>query len=377
MSLGRSGPLRVGVLPPGSSFVPLLAEDLLAALELGLADAGVPAELVAEFADHNADPKVVAPKAQQLLVGQRCACVVAPLNVSLMERLAPNFQFRNSPLLALTLGEDPLFDTARNPCLFVHSHQLWRAAWMCGYLGVRRFGPRAAMLLGLHDGGYGLAFAFQLGLEAAGGEVAHVAVTHRHSRRDDPSDDIAAALRATPDFVWAAYSGLEAISFLQAYARRPGLAALPIIGLSPLVEDHVRAGVGAAAAGLHIVTPGPSSADQHALTLALTKALTRRPHPYVVLAYESARLLGLAAGRVAGGQADLPAALRDVAFDSARGAVRFDDGVERPIPFCLRRMTADGETVDDVDGVPALDEQCGAARRNLVKQGWVNPYLCA
>jgi ABC-type branched-subunit amino acid transport system substrate-binding protein len=365
------------VLPPGSSFVPFLADDLLAALELGLAESGLASDLLTEFADCNADVKIVAPRLQQLLIGGRVAVVIAPFNVALIEKVATHFQSRTRPLVALTLGEDPLFESARNPYVFVNSHQLWRAAWMCGYLGVKRFGPRAAMLLALHEGGYGLAFAFQLGLEAAGGELLQTHVTHRSSRTEDPSEPIAATVAASPDFVWAAYSGTEAISFLTAYDSSGCRGRIPLLGLSPLVEPHVREAAGAAALGAYIVTPGPRSTDDHPLTVGLARALGHPPHPYAMLAYESARLLAAAVASSKGDAAGLAAALREAEFVGPRGVTRFDTGTERQTPFCVRVIQATGATVEQVESLPIIDEQCAVARTNLVKQGWVNPYLCA
>lgn len=376
--MGRAQPsaLRIGVLPPGSSFVPFLADDIVAALELGLAESGTSAELVPEFADCNAEVKVLGPKVQQLLIGRRVACVVAPLNVSVMEKLAPHFQSRPSALVALSLGEDPLFDTARQPHLFVNTYQLWRAAWMCGYLGVQRFGPRVAMMVALHESGYSFGFAFQLGVEAAGGTLHHTLVTHRKSRTEDPGEAIAAAAAGTPDFIWAGYSGTEAVSFLNAFAASGLKGRIPLIGLPPLADGQVRDAVGEAIHGLHIVVPGPRSADDHPAITSLAQTLGRPPHPYARLAYETGRLIAAAADAAGPAPADLVPALRDAEFVGPRGPVRFDNGTERTTPFCLR-VVSDGDAVEDVVPPPILDEQCALARKNLAKQGWVNPYLCA
>lgn len=377
--MGRVHPsaLRIGVLPPGSSFVPFLADDIVAALELGLAEFSTSAELVPEFADCNAEVKVVGPKVQQLLIGQRVACVVAPLNVSVMEKLAPHFQSRPSALVALSLGEDPLFDTAHQPHLFVNTYQLWRAAWMCGYLGVQRFGPRVATMVALHESGYSFGFAFQLGVEAAGGTLHHTLVTHRNTRTEDPTEAIAAAGAGNPDFVWAGYSGTEAVSFFNAFEASGLRGRIPLVGLSPLVDGQVRDAVGEAIHGVHIVEPGPRSAGDHPDITLLAQTLGRPPHPYAQLAYETGRLIAAAANAAGPAPADLVPALRDAEFVGPRGLVRFDNGTERTTPFCLRVVQPDGDTGEEVASPSILDEQCALARKNLVKQGWVNPYLCA
>jgi branched-chain amino acid transport system substrate-binding protein len=372
----KTSSVRLGVLPPGSNAVPLLAADIVAALRYGCSESGLDVELVTEFAGYNADPRLVLPKVQQLLVGEGVACVVAPLNVSLIGKLAGEFETSGVPLVVLSLGEDPLFDSARNPHVFVNDFHLWRAAWMCGYVGARRFGPAAASLVSLHEAGYGLNFAFQLGLEAAGGHLLQTAVTHRHTTTDDPLTAIADIAGRKPDFVWAGYSGREAISFLPAWAAAGVRDRIPLIGLPPLVDDHVRRKVGDAMAGAYIVTPGAASDHSADAAAGLVRALGRRPHPYAVLAYEAAHLMAAAARTGGSTAAGLLAHLGAASFHGPRGQVRFDDGSVVDQPFHLTRIAADAVS-EDLEGPPLLGEQHLLARRQLAKQGWINPYLCA
>lgn len=367
--------MRLGVLPPGSNAVPLLAADIVAALRYGLSEAGLDVGLVTEFAGYNADLRIVLPKVQHLLVGEGVACVVAPLNVSLVEKLSSQFESMGAALVALSLGEDPFFDTARSPHVFVNDFHLWRAAWMCGYVGARQFGPAGASLVSLHEAGYGLNFAFQLGLEASGGHLVQTAVTHRQTTTDDPLTAIADVVGRKPDFVWAGYSGREAISFLPAWAAAGTRDRIPLFGLPPLVDDHVRRKVGDAATDIYIVTPGAAVAPTD-VTTGLARTLGRHPHPYAVLAYESAHLIAAAARAGGGTAAGLLGHLRDACFDGPRGRVRFDDGSDVAMRFHLARVGAESAG-EDLEGPPLLGEQQLLARRKLVKQGWINPYLCA
>jgi ABC-type branched-subunit amino acid transport system substrate-binding protein len=380
MSDSHSSKLRVGVLPPGSNFVPFLAGDLLTALEFGLAEARLEAEVVVEFAGYNGDLKVVLPKVQHLLFAERVACVVAPLNLSLVERLAGQFESQGVPLIALSLSEDPLFESAQNPYVFVNSFHLWQAAWMCGYLGAQRFGPRAASLVALHEGGYSLNFAFQLGLEAGNGNLLQTAVTHTNSNSEDPSPSIAEIAGRDPDFIWAAYSGKEAASFLAAYEASGCKSSIPLLGLPPLVDEHVRKAAGDSTLGVYFVTPGPQRAEADGVTTALAQAIGRQPHPYALLAYESAHLIAAAARTISTPgslSVGLPVALRQVEFQGPRGLARFDNGAGIEVPFCFRQVTPVNDSVQEVEAPPLLNEQCLLARKKLVKHGWVNPYLCA
>jgi ABC-type branched-subunit amino acid transport system substrate-binding protein len=379
MKNSNSSKLRIGVLPPASNFVPFLAADLLAALQFGFAESGVPVELIPEFAGHNAEPKLLLPKVQHLLLLQRVAAVVAPLNVALIDKLSGTFQNQATPLVVLSMGEDPLFEGARNPFVFVNSFQLWRAAWMSGYLGARRFGPRAGALVSLHEGGYGLAFAFQLGLEAANGSLLQTAVTHTQSSSEDPSSAIASIVAREPDFIWAAYSGKEAASFFTACGAAAFRPKIPVLGLPPLVDEHVRKSAGDSVLGTYFMAPHPPRAEAPGAVAALAKAIGRPPHPYALLAYESAHLIASAARAVETPDSflsDFPRLLRQAEFRGPRGLIRFDNGAELESPVCLRQVNAGSDSVEEIEPPPLLNEQSALARRNLAKQGWVNPYLC-
>ncbi len=372
--------LRLGVLPPGSNFVPFLASDLLAALEFGFAESGLQAEFVVDFAGYNADPKVLLPKVQELLVMHRVACVIAPLNVSLIEKLAGQFQSQATPLVVLSLGEDPLFESAVNPYVFVNSFQLWRTAWMCGYLGARRFGPRAATMVAMHEGGYGLNFAFQLGLEAANGSLLQTVVTHRNSNTEDPSPSLAAVTAHKPDFIWAAYSSKEAVSFLAAYHASGSRPKPPVLGLPPLVDNNVREAAGSSALGVYFMTPGRQTARDISMKSALAQAIGRSPHPYALLAYEAAHLVASAARALDNAGCSfsgLPQMLRAADLDGPRGLVRFDNGEESETPFCFGQVGFGEDSMEEIEAPPLLTEQSLLARRRLFKQGWINPYLCA
>jgi hypothetical protein len=40
-------------------------------------------------------------------------------------------------------------------------------------------------------------------------------------------------------------------------------------------------------------------------------------------------------------------------------------------------VASGSDLIEEIAAPPILAEQCALARRNLSKQGWINPYLCA
>lgn len=369
--------LRLGVLAPGSNFVPFLAGDMLSAFESGLKEARFDAELVIESAGYNADSKMLIPAIQQLILARRVNCIIAPLNVSLIGKISGYCESQNIPLIALNLTEDPLYEASRNPFVFVNSFHLWHSAWMSGYLAGRRFGSRGAAIVPIHEAGYGLMFAFQLGLEAAQGGLTKVAVTHRNSSSEDPTEHINEITAQPPDFIWAAYSGKEAASFLTAFEAAGFKDKIPLMTISPTVSQNVRQLSGSLMNGIWYVASENYDADVSANSLV--KISGRQPNPYGTLAYEAARLIAAAVRNMDNSKdfAEVfPEALRQAEFKSFRGKVRFNDDSDAET-FYLRQITNGKDTIEKIAAPPLLKEQYRLACKKLVKEGWVNPYLCA
>ena len=376
MRIADSPKLKLGVLAPNSNFVPFLANDMLAAIKSGLAEARLEADLIIESAGYNADVKMLAPTIQQLILNKEVNCVIAPLNVSLIEKLAGNFESQRLPLIALNLTEDPLFETGRNPFVFVNSFYLWQSAWMSGYLAGQRFGPRGAATVPLHESGYGLMFAFQLGLEAAQGFLVKAVVTHRNSSTENPTESIKEVDEQSPDFIWAAYSGKEAGSFLAAYEASSLRNKIPLITIPTMISQNIRRMAGDTINEIWYVSaehPVPDNA-----TDLLSKTLGREPNPYALLAYEATQLV---ASAVCKGKAEnlsevLPGLLQQVQNQSRRGLIHFNNfsGNET---FYLRQIKDGQDTTEEITAPALLKEQYILACRKLVKEGWVNPYLCA
>lgn len=377
MDSASSSKPKIGVLAPNSNFVPFLAGDMLKALEVGLAEANLDSEIIVGPAGYLADIKMVAPAIQQLILERRVDCIIAPLNVSLIEKIASQFENQGVPLIALNLTEDPLFESARNPFVFVNSFYLWHSAWMSGYLAAQRFGLRGAAMTSLHESGYGLMFAFQLGLEAAQGTLVQTAVTHRNSNTEDPTENILEVAAQNPDFIWAAYSGKEAGSFLSAYKAAGLQNKIPLMTIPTMVSQNIRQAAGEAIDGIWYVTAENPKSDEAANLLA--DALGRKPNSYALLAYESANLIADAVRRTdktKNFSEIFPESLEQAQFQSPRGSLRFNK-YSGDTTFYLRRIKDGEDSFEEVAAPPILDEQYQLACRKLAKQGWFNPYLCA
>ena len=314
--------------------------------------------------------------------------VTGPLNAGLLEPLKAHFSGQQVPLLVNTMGADVVKQEAPDPYVFINSFTQWQTSWLSGYWGAAAYGQRGCSLAALHDGGYGMGFAFAVGLEAQNGTLVQVAVTHRNSRLEDPSEFIQQVAETQPDFIMGLYSGKEALSFLNAYHRLGSPSRIPLLGLPGMVDESLLSEAGQLAQGIKSIScwRRDTVADQQ---LAQTFAeLTGHPlNSYVLMAYETGHLIARAVqqsgtNRPTGKQ--LADVLPMVEFQSPRGLIKFDPETrEVSTSYFLREVAQgdDGEfynqVVEELSPPPLLYEQLDLARKNIPKQGWLNPYLVA
>jgi ABC-type branched-subunit amino acid transport system substrate-binding protein len=382
-------PVNIGLLVPNSNFIPFFSRDILFALELGLKKEKLEDyQLIPEMCGYNAKKEVLAEKAQILLVKNRVDLVIAPLNVGMFEMVAGFFASNQVPLVVLSMGEDPIFESAQNPHIFVNSFNLWQSAWMAGYWGAETFGKRACSIAALHDGGYGMGFAFALGVEAQGGQLIQSAVTHRNSSSENPEEKIRELASNHPDFIFGLYSGKESISFLQTYQSLRLDERIPLMGLPPMAAEHLWPPGGEFPSGVKIVSSwNRRSAESRQFEQEFCEQAGHAPNPYLALAYETGQLIARAAQEIGPGAPkpnQLAEMLKDVECFGPRGLVKFDP-LSQETQTCayLQEIHLDDEgrfhykTLDKLETPPLFFEQQALARKNLIKQGWLNPYLIA
>src|SRR5262249_55244148 len=150
-------------------------------------------------------------------------------------------------LLVSDAGADAVEPVRGGGSVFFDSLGYWQASWAMGDWAARNLGRRAVVAASLYESGYDSLYAFQPGLEEAGGEGVETCVTHVPPATHDTGRAIAAIRRAVPDFVFAAYSGQPAVDFVRAYADSGLARRVPLAGSSFLVDETLLPAMGAAA----------------------------------------------------------------------------------------------------------------------------------
>ena len=382
-------PIKIGVLVPHSNYFPTLSIDLPAALELAL-DKHLQGnyQLCLETAGYNADKPTLISKIQELLVKHRVDVVTAPLNSGLLAFIKQYFSGVKIPLIVNTLGEDVVFQNDLDPYIFVNSFNLWKSSWLTGYWCGANLGKSACTSAALHDGGYGMSFAFAIGLEAQQGELKQAAVTHRESAEEDPTDVIKSLIDNQPDFLMGLYSGKEAFSFLNAYHHLDSNENVPLIGSSFMVDESILQSAGELALGIQSVSCWRrDTEDDQKLSQQFFDKTGNSLNCYTLMAYETGQLIANAVSHIESSKPvkpQLTEALLQASYKSSRGLLKFDSRArEINTNDYLRIVTKndDGQlynrVIEKLETPSLFYEQYDLARKNLTKQGWLNPYLVA
>jgi branched-chain amino acid transport system substrate-binding protein len=381
--------IKIGVLVPNSNYIPCLARDIPRALALGLAEhVGDAFELCIEPAGYNADKNVLIARIQELLVKQQVDIIVAPLNTGLLDHLKTYLSGHQIPLIVNTLGEDVVNHSHQDPYIFINSFNLWQTSWLTGYWGAREYGQKAYSLTALHEGGYGITFAFALGLEANGAELVHTALTHRQTRVEDPSESIQMIAANHPNFIMGFYGGKEALSFLAAYDRLGYHQTIPLMGLPFTVDESLLDELGETALGIHSISCWRrDTGEDRNFSQVFQDKTGHAVNCYVLMAYETGHLIARAIETIGLGKpidGQLPEALRAVEFRGPRGRIKFAPQTQEVETKHYLREVVRGEdgqvynkVIREIDTPALYYEQLAVARKNLTKQGWLNPYLIA
>ncbi len=382
--------LKLGVILPSSNYIPRLSLGLSEALELGLKKTDVDIELVVESAGYNADKNILLDKINKMVMKDRIDLLTAPVNPGVVMKDVEVFSSHQLPFIINSLGEDIYNEGFTNEYIFINSMNLWESMWATGYWGATAYGKDACTLCALHDGGYGIAMAFAIGLESKEGSLKQVMVTHRESRTEDPSEAIKTAMESNPSFINGLYSGKESISFLNAYRDLGYLGKVPLTGCPFMVDELLLDELGELALGIQTIyswATDSENPENRQFIKAFREKMGRQPDAYALLAYETGCLVAKV-GEQLGDQTPNPSVILDqlnnVQTEGPRGLLTFDPE-RRSIrtPLYLREVTKNDEgklyqqTIEKIDIPEVFQEHFAMVSKNLYKQGWLNPYLCA
>jgi branched-chain amino acid transport system substrate-binding protein len=378
-------PLRVGVVVLDSSTCPLMGENLAAGMRLSFAEAGWTATgLVVEQADNGSS--IV--KARRLLAEGNVDVLTGMINPLIVHRLREDLEKSDVLYINMEGGANSYTPRDESPLIFHNSLGYWQSNWSLGSWAATAMGKRAFVISSLYETGYDAYYAFPQGFEKAGGTVLRSEITHLAPDRKNLAELMAAIAAARPDFVYASYSGGEAVDFVRAYGDAGLSGRIPLLASGFTVDEALLPAMGAGAIGIKSClswSPAISSPENAAFRKTYIRQTRREADPFALLGYDTGRLITEAV-RAASGTVlrsnGLKQALETVAIASPRGNMRVRPGTgSTDTPLYLREVRRDGgqlqnSVIAELPGLAAVELRADREAMTA-RSGWIDSYLCA
>lgn len=319
-------------------------------------------------------------RARSLIEHHHVDLLISVMNPNTALHLQEVLATHRTPLIVADAGANSVRHEERSPYIFYNTLGYWRASWAMGAWTVRNLGKRVFVASSFYESGYDALYAFQCGMEKAGGEVVRTYVSHIPPDRENLGRLIDAIRERRPDVVFAQYSGREAREFIRAFADS-GLQ-IPLVCSSFMLDETLLSELGTTAAGIKSCQPwaaGVRNQENEMFMSAFRERTGRRADAFAVLGYETGQLIHEA---MRGANGDIRHAdLRSMTCSSPRGMLVMDSrnqSTMAPLYVCEVRGSVSGFTNQIIDEIQANPEshQPVAALRSEIRTGWLNPYLC-
>ncbi len=372
--------IRLGVLLPDSARYPLLAENFINGLTLQLKANGNyqkhEIEIVVEkYQPDNSDLMKQVMRLSELHQIDVMTGIVSHYEMS---RLIPVLEAREILFIENTIGE-VIQPAPASPCVFRNSFHLWSSSFISGQWAVKAYGTRGLIAASFYDSGFNSHIAFEAGFVNAGGEVLQRIVT------DLPNQDGMilqnAIKKEQPDFIFAQFSGIEGLGFVQQYNESK--TKIPLIGSSLLCTTSNLNGLRRIASGIKshgTWTTTLQNKENDAFVQQFLEQHTLPPDAFAVLGYETGSMLYTAlknCGQYPTTQ-DLIRSISEVTIDSPRGRLSMNRQMTS-CPVYLKKVTSNNGNYMEVvaQQVELIDHNLPVveALRTSIQSGWSNVYL--
>lgn len=376
-------PLRVGVVVLESSLYPFMGDNLIAGMQFSFTEAGWSnTRLIVERADNGSS--IV--RARKLVRNEKVDVLAGMINPLIVHRLREDLEQTGTIYINMDGGANSYRPRDESPLIFHNSLGYWQANWSIGSWAASAIGKRAFVAASLYESGYDAYYAFPQGFEQAGGRIVgrEMALTPG-SKGLAPL--ISAIGAARPDFVFASYSGEEAVAFVNAYAAAGFAGRIPLLASGFTVDEALLPAMGKNALGIkssHSWSPALNIPKNSEFRKAYAGQTGREADHFALLGYDTGCLITSAVKTVKGTVLHgdgLKQALETTVMATPRGALRIDPRTgNNDSPLYLREVRREGGMLKNVviGELPGLAATAQRADRETMtaQSGWINTYLC-
>lgn len=324
--------IKVGLLYPTSGVYAGPAKQGIEGATLAFEEAGnqiAGRKIVLVVEDTEAKPDVALAKAKKLVENDRVQVLMGVIWSPNAMALRPYVHERKIPLVLSEAAVRPITQEAGSPYIFRTSFASGQMTfpfgnYACSKLGYKKLAVIAFdSVFGREQGDF-----LEAGCKKAGGAV--VEKIYAPVDTADFAPYFARIQQASPDAVWALWSGAAALRFVKQYSEFGMKQKYPLLGFGPLTDEFILKAVGSAAEGVvtnYNYSPAIDSAENKRFVEAYRKRFGGDPGVFSSGGYMAARVIVEAAKAVRGDLADTNrflAALKAVEFDAPRGRFQFD-----------------------------------------------------
>jgi ABC-type branched-chain amino acid transport systems, periplasmic component len=371
-------PIGVGILLPSSTILPMgkdFERGLKRTLTEQLDERNCTIEFIPEFIGQGG--KSTVEEAINKLIGYHQVDVVTGiLSNQVGMEVAEKFEKHRVPFIINNIGEHVPHPKRFNPFVFINSTHTWQQVWALGYWAVSKFGKRGMFVGSIYDAGYAFANMLKLGMESADGQSEmsfSIAQLGPSNKTANPKEVFKHIAEFEPDFIFSAFCGGEASSFLEEYTRSGYHKNIPLLALPFLLQPF-----NAQQQELEIYTAVTSTLDITAIHPVVEKLNTG--NPFNELGSATGSILAEALNKK--GNSGLDEAIRRTVSRSIRGTLHVDSsrpGKANYVYLVKNAHFGEGDTIKMV--VQELLNTVEITDSDLIKSiegpisGWGNPYL--
>ena len=328
-----SDPVRIGMIVALSGPFASLGENLVRGIQLALDELGTEVagrELQLKVEDTAGNPDQALAKARQLVERERVHILTGVTLSSEAGALRDYVVSAGVPLIVSNAGlpgltRDPKL---RSPLIFRVSFANGQHEAPFGQYAYERLGYRRVALTGLdYSAGHDKVGAFARRFQASGGEI--VGEVYAPVDTPDFGPYLQRLAQLPADAIFAFYSGVDAVRFVQQYTEFGLKDRIPLIGSGDTVDESILPEQGEAALGYvsssHYAVLYDSPENQ-AFVRRCRERFDTQANQFVYQGYLTGRVIGEALRATNGAIEDTAAfleALRAVRFTGPTGEFRF------------------------------------------------------
>lgn len=377
--------MRLGIILPTSQLYSSIAIDFITGVRMAIADAGLENDIEIHFEslERGANKDKVLSTATNLVIQKQTDVNILFCSYKFLEEISDSLVALQRPFIVTNIGGNPNLCTPKKH-LLINSLDLWESAYLAAEWAVGKFGPKTAHTTYFYEAGFDIFNNFSNGLSKAKGEVAFNLVSPFDP---DPNDFVGlqnAMKNESIDFLYAQYSGKDAVRFLNNWVNSAENGNQNIVTSGVLMNKEILEQVNGIPKNVHNVISWEPTLDNEKNRDFVKRYEERSENPvnyFSLLGFECAGSIceAMKNEKWSPKGTDQFNSILESRFEGPRGLRDFNNVLQSTqSESFVFTLNEDGGTFCEAHlGVLENKEQYLADQKiNFNPSGWFQPYLC-